>query len=352
MIIHFSISFIFFKAEWWIDWSMLVVHLTQMLDSSHLLSATIIQMVPPIHCFYIECSLINRLFMSFKIHYGVTVLTKPLSSRKTVGQHLFHILSPASVFMAMDEAGVIAWTIKVIKGWFGKLRKSIFLFFTICVAEVCLCVWIMNGMEGEVRTGQVRTGRGDRWHPHDLTLCKRASRSFIHKIYCHSTPLPISPFSSCPPPLPSLSFINKIESCFSEQEIRSRSHSTGRSNREMTGATGKGYLQLLFIYLFRRYLVPRLRKGRKAIFIFLMGLPSTDNVPVLFPFSWISHATKCAANAKRCLVLSTTQKGNYSPWETKLSYTRNHILEFNRLFSCMDHCCLDTILQYLNRLRM
>lgn len=69
----------------------------------------------------------------------------------------------------------------------------------------------------------------------------------------------------------------------------------------MTGATGNDYLQLLFIYLFRRYLVPGLRKGRKAIFIFFffqMGLPSTDNVPVLFPLSWISHATKCAGNAK------------------------------------------------------
>lgn len=203
----------------------------------------------------------------------------------------------------------------------------------------------MNGMEGEV-TGKDRKGRQvtPRW----LDIMQKSIQEFhsqnllsLHTT-AHLSIFFLSHTTHPTPPLPSLSFINKIESCFSEQEIRSRSHSTGRSNREMTGATGKGYLQLLFIYLFRRYLVPRLRKGRKAIFIFLMGLPSTDNVPLLFPFSWISHATKCAANAKRCLVLSSTRKGNYSPWETKLSYT--YILKFNKLFSCMDHCCLDTIL--------
>lgn len=39
-------------------------------------------------------------------------------------------------------------------------------------------------------------------------------------------------------------------------------------------------------------------RGEKQYSFFLMGLPSTDNVPVLFPFSWISRATKCAGNAK------------------------------------------------------
>lgn len=143
------------------------------------------------------------------------------------------------------------------------------------------------------------------------SICKKNSENVLSVHPATHSPIPFLPsYSSF------FSFINKIESCFSEQEIRSRSHSTGQSNREMTGATGNGYLQLLFIYLFRRYLVPVLRKGRKAIFIFLMVLPSTDNVPVLFPFSWISRTTKCARNAKCCFCSSIQTK-------LKLSFTRN-----------------------------
>lgn len=158
------------------------------------------------------------------------------------------------------------------------------------------------------------------------SICKTFFKKCTATALCH--PLPHSlPFLQF---LLFFSFINEIESCFSEQEIRSRSHSTGQSNREMTGATGNGYLQLLFIYLFRRYLVPVLKKGRKAIFIFLMVLPSTDNVPVLFPFSWISHATKCARNAKCCFVLPSRQNWNYSLLETKPVCTRNYIFQLSR----------------------
>lgn len=43
--------------------------------------------------------------------------------------------------------------------------------------------------------------------------------------------------------------ISESESCFLEQEIRSWSHSTGQSNREVTRATGNSYLLILYIYL-------------------------------------------------------------------------------------------------------
>lgn len=96
----------------------------------------------------------------------------------------------------------------------------------------------------------------------------------------------------------------KLRAASQSKEKISRSHFTGQSNSKMTGATGNSYLQILFIYLFRRYL-KGLRKGRKAIFIFLMELLSTDNIPVLLSFSWISQATKCAGNAKFCSCSST-----------------------------------------------
>lgn len=127
-------------------------------------------------------------------------------------------------------------------------------------------------------------------------------------------PKPHSSISLLPPLLLFFFFFpyHKTESCFSEQEIRTWFHSTGQSNREMTGATGNGYLQLLFIYLFRPYQVQRLKKGRKAIFIFLMGLPSADNILVLFAFSQLSREAKCAGNSELHLCLKTRQKWNYS----------------------------------------
>lgn len=60
--------------------------------------------------------------------------------------------------------------------------------------------------------------------------------------------LPLS-FAPVLPFILYFSFIREIESRFSEQEERSRSHSAGQSNREMTGATGKR-LFTAFIYLF------------------------------------------------------------------------------------------------------
>ena len=72
------------------------------------------------------------------------------------------------------------------------------------------------------------------------------------------------------------------------------------------------YLQLLFIYLFRRYRVPGLRKERKkkqySFFHFLMGLPSTDNVPVLFPFSWIFSCNKVCWECKVLLSFLQPEK--------------------------------------------
>lgn len=138
------------------------------------------------------------------------------------------------------------------------------------------------------------------------SICK-----LIHKIHFHRIPTRIPSFLS----FHHFSFFfpyHKTESCFSEQEIRTWFHSTGQSNREMTGATGNGYLQLLFIYLFRPYQVQRLKKGRKAIFIFLMGLPSADNILVLFAFSRLSREAKCAGNSELHLCLKTRQKWNYS----------------------------------------
>ncbi len=183
----------------------------------------------------------------------------------------------------------------------------------------CVCVCIINRVEEQV-TSTLRIGKGDRWHP--ILAWQHDHIRSILKIHSRHS---LSPHPAAHSSVPFLflqfllfSFINESESCFSEQEKKKRSwsHSTGQSNREMTGATGNDYLQLLFIYLFRRYLVPGLRKGRKAIFIFLMGLPSTDNVPVLFPFSWISHATKCAGNAKCCFCSSSRMK-------MKLFFIRN-----------------------------
>lgn len=121
-------------------------------------------------------------------------------------------------------------------------------------------------------------------------------------IFCNSlAPFPSSHSSFFP-------FIIEIESCFSEQEIRSPSHSTGQSNREMTGATGSGYLQPLFIYLCSDVIWCQCwRRAEKQYSFFLMALPSTDNVPLLFPFSWISQAAACARNAKCCFVLTSTR---------------------------------------------
>ena len=41
------------------------------------------------------------------------------------------------------------------------------------------------------------------------------------------------------------------------------------------------------------------RRAEKQHSILLMGLPTADNDPVLFPFSWLAHATRCARKAKR-----------------------------------------------------
>lgn len=57
-------------------------------------------------------------------------------------------------------------------------------------------------------------------------------------------------------------------------------------------------------------------RGEKQYSFFLMGLPSTDNVPVLFPFSWISHSTKCAGNAK-------CRSGSFNQTKMKLVFLRN-----------------------------
>lgn len=227
--------------------------------------------------------------------------------------------------MTTDRARVIAWIIKVIKGGFGHLESSLFLFHLLCdgshmhMYRLCVCVSIINRMENKV-TGKDRKGR--QVTPNFNLIIRQYAREHPRNSFTKCIVSPYRcPFLHSLAILPFLlfSFINKIESCFSEQEIRSRSHSTGQSNREMTGATGKGYLQLLFIYLFRHYLGPWLRKGRKAIFIFLMGLPSTDNVPVLFAFSWISHATKCAGNAKCCSCSSNQTK-------RKLFFTRDETI--------------------------
>lgn len=142
MIIHlvfrFFLFFIFLfsKAEGWSDWSPLAVHLTQKLGrSAHLLSATIIQMAPPVHSFLLSAvwstgCLCHRGFI-------IGTLAKLLSSSVAAGSLLKRGRIYLSHFYGFfydygSRARVIARTIKVIKGWSCSLG-SFFFFFTSCV---------------------------------------------------------------------------------------------------------------------------------------------------------------------------------------------------------------------------
>lgn len=116
MIIHLVFTF-FSKAEGWIDWSMLAKHLTQKLGcSSHLLSATIIQMTTSL--------LLPNTFWSTGClcHSGfiIDTLAKPLSSSIAIGSLLKKAFWGGHIcmffFMTMDRAWVIAWTIKLMNG--------------------------------------------------------------------------------------------------------------------------------------------------------------------------------------------------------------------------------------------
>ena len=125
----------------------LAVHLTQKLGrSAHLLSATIIQMAPPVHSFFTEHRLINRLFMSSWIHYRDISQTAIFKHSCWIfvkkGQNLSQLLLWAFFYDYGSRARVIARTIKVIKGWSCSLGS----FFSFSPAVwmclcVCVCVW-------------------------------------------------------------------------------------------------------------------------------------------------------------------------------------------------------------------